>query len=290
MKTAQGKHNILVPQDSLPQACRMDHSERRWWRLLDELPMRLRVISVWTEPQTRPPRGAGHMHANPTLMACLAGTIRVRCCSSTKDGKETTLDLMPGDILLIAAGIWHYQEDLRGDSVGFGQGFVGAWSDVFLTNADTSWTGKLPPHPSRGLMDAALAATTADERRRHTGALLKQVLTESVDHLVFSEAAMQRMVELMWARFHTGLTVTELLKASGLSRSRAYAVFTAGYGVSPKEALETMRLWLAGSLLQAGVPVAETALRSGFGTPGTFTRAWRRAHGKPPAEYLKGTR
>lgn len=230
------------------------------------------------------------MHANSTLMACLAGTLRVRCCSSTKEGKDITLDLQPGDILLIAAGVWHHQEDLRGDSVAFGQGFVGTWSDVFLTNSESSWTGKLPAHPSRQLMDAAVTTASADERRMHTGALLRQVLAESVDHLVFSEAAMQRMVHLMWARFHTGLTVTELLKASGLSRSRAYTVFTAGYGVSPKEALETMRLWLAGSLLQAGIPIAETALRSGFGTPGTFTRAWRRAHGAPPTVYLKTVR
>ena len=34
-------------------------------------------------------------------------------------------------------------------------------------------------------------------------------------------------IMLLWSRFHTGLTVDELVPASGLSRSRAYAVFTA---------------------------------------------------------------
>ena len=279
-------HIILVRQDNTPQTGDMDQNERRWWRLLDELPGSLRNISIWPTPQPRPPRGAGHMHPNPTLMACLTGVVRVRCCSSKKDAKEDTLDLQPGDVVLIAAGVWHHQENLHGESVTFGQGFIGTWSDVCLRDANSSWSGKLPSNPSRLLMDAALSAKTADERRSHTDALLKQVLAESVDHLAFAEESMQRMVNLLWARFHTGLTVTELLKASGLSRSRAYAVFTAGYGASPKEALETMRLWLAGSLLQSGIPVTETALRAGFGTPGTFTRAWRRAHGKPPAVFL----
>ena len=260
----------------------MDQSERRWWRLLDELPSHLGTISVWPTPQPRPPRGAGHMHPNPTLMACLAGVVRVRMCSSKKDGKEDILDLQPGDVLLIAAGVWHHDELIHGDSVAFGQGFIGTWSDVYLRDKTSGWSGKLPGNPSRTLMDAALSAKTLAERRSHSESLLKQVLAESVDHHAFAEASMQRMVNLLWARFHTGLTVTDLLKASGLSRSRAYVVFTMGYGMSPKEALETMRLWMASSLLHAGVSVAETALRAGFGTPGTFTRAWRRVHGKPP--------
>jgi len=218
------------------------------------------------------------MHPNPTLMACLAGVVRIRCCSAKKDGKDDIIDLHPGDVVLIAAGVWHHQENIHGDSVAFGQGFIGTWSDVYLRNVTTN--------PSRRFMDAALSAKSIEERRTHTDALLKQVLTESVDHYAFAEASMQNMVNLLWARFHTGLSVTELLKSSGLSRSRAYVVFTNGYGMSPKEALETMRLWLAGSLLRVGVPVAETALRAGFGTPGTFTRAWRRAYGKPPKNHV----
>ena len=268
----------------------MDQSERRWWRLLDELPAHIGSITVWSTPQARPPRGAGHMHPNPTLMACLAGVARVRLGAMTPKGDSATLDLHAGDILLIAAGVWHHAEELRADSVHFGQGFIGTWSDVSLGDTQRHWSGKLPGNPSRQLMDAALLAATADERHRHTAALLRQVASESVDHLVFAEHSMQCMVKILWSRFHTGLTVMELLKASGLSRSRAYAVFTAGYGCSPKEALETMRLWLASSLLQAGVPVAETALRAGFSTPGTFTRAWRRAHGKPPLAHLVAAR
>lgn len=268
----------------------MDQSERRWWGLFDELPSRLGSLTVWSTPQARPPRGAGHMHPNPTLIACLAGVVRVRLGAPTPNGEGVMHDLQPGDLLLIAAGVWHQVEDLRGDSVSFGQGFIGTWSDVSLGDVHRRWSGKLPGPPSRHLMDAALSAPSADERYRHTADLLRQVASESVDHLVFAEHSMQCMVQVLRSRFHTGLTVMELMKASGLSRSRAYAVFTAGYGCSPKEALETMRLWLAGSLLQAGVPIAETALRAGFGTPGTFTRAWRRAHGQPPLMRLIAAR
>lgn len=275
-------HYVLAEKDKTLHHNVMDPAQRRWWRLLDELPEKLGKITVWSTPQARPPRGAGHMHPNPTLMACLAGVVRVRLGDT-----KTSIDLHPGEVLLLAAGVWHHSESLHGDSVNFGQGFIGAWSDVGLGDRFAHWSGKLPNEPSRQLMDGALTAADDATRRQLVETLVRQVLAESVEHLAFADPAMQRMVTLLNTRFHTGLTVTELLKASGLSRSRAYAVFTAGHGMSPKEAIETFRLWLAGSLLRAGTPVAETAQRAGFGTAGTFTRAWRRAHGEAPRQAAR---
>ena len=70
---------------------------------------------------------------------------------------------------------------------------------------------------------------------------------------------------------------------SGLCRAQAYHVFTRGYGVTPKEAIATTRLWLAGSYLRAGLGIAEVAALAGYPSADTFARCWRRAHGKSPS-------
>ena len=73
------------------------------------------------------------------------------------------------------------------------------------------------------------------------------------------------------------MTVDDLVRTSGLSRVQAYRVFAAGYGVPPKQALLTNRLWLAATLRRSGLGVAATAARCGFPSAGTFSRAWRAA-------------
>jgi transcriptional regulator GlxA family with amidase domain len=101
----------------------------------------------------------------------------------------------------------------------------------------------------------------------------------------FAAGAMRAMVHRLWSGIHTGVTVADLVAASGLSRAQAYRLFRAGYGVPPKEALMQSRLWLAGSLLEAGLPLAEVAARSGFSSVATCSRAWKRAHGQAPRAF-----
>lgn len=258
----------------------MDRDLRMWWRWFDDLPRSLGRVHAWRLPQARAPRGAGHLHPNPTSMICLAGVVRVRCCG------DQVVDLLAGDALLIGPGVWHHPEPHRAGAVAFGQGFMMDCSDIGFGSKDRSWSGRLPMQPSHRMMEAVLAASAESQRRELLRELLRQVAAEPIDASDLHQAGLHPMVRLLWSRFHVGLTVAELLRASGLSRSRAYAVFTAGYGASPKVALETMRLWLAQGHLDAGVPVAETARRCGFANADTFTRAWRRAHGRPPRNHL----
>jgi AraC-like DNA-binding protein len=257
----------------------MDRDLRTWWRWFDDLPRTLGRVHAWRVPQAGAPRGAGHLHPNPTSMICLAGVVRVRYCGGQ------ALDLQPGDALLVGPGVWHHQEPLRADAVVFGQGFMMDCSDIGFGSPGRYWSGRLPMQPCHALMQSALAASIEPQRQERLRELLRQVAAEPVDAVDLHQAGLHPMVRLLWSRFHTGLTVAELLRASGLSRSRAYAVFTTGYGASPKAALETMRLWLAKGHLDAGVPVTETARRCGFANAGTFTRAWRRTHGRPPREH-----
>ncbi len=193
------------------------------------------------------------------------------------------LDLGPGEALLLAGGVWHEHAPLRPGSVWYGQGFLAAWSDVAMGSAARGWSGRMPAEPSRRIMEAALATTDEAQAMRLVAGLVGQVLSESVTHLGFANPAMRAMVDLLWRRCHLGVTVAELVAASGLQRAQAYRVFTEGFGLTPKDAIATTRLWLAGSYLKAGMGVAEVAALAGYPSADTFARCWRRAHGKSPS-------
>lgn len=253
----------------------MDPELRHWWRLLEEFPGRIRRVYRWPTPHHRP-ASSGTFHAVPTLAACLEGVLRMQLA----DGPA--LDLNAGDVLLIAGGVWHEHVPLRPGSVWFGQGFMAAWSDVDLGTAQRHWCGKLPTHPSRQLLEAALAATDEAAARRMVAGLVGQVLTESVTHLDWDRPELVRMLDQLWRRCQHGVTVDDLVAASGLKRAQAYAVFTKGFGVTPKQAIATARLWLAGSYLAAGLSVAEVARLAGYPSADTFARCWKRAHGASP--------
>jgi AraC-like DNA-binding protein len=244
--------------------------ERRWWRLLDDLPNTLRTVHRWDD-LTAPPRAAadGHLHANPTSVVCLAGIVRVIT-------PRVRLDLTAGEALVIAPGVWHRHAPVQRETVWFGQGFLAAWSDVVLGDHDGSWSGRVPSEPSRQLVEAALTEAHPLRRRARFVELMTLVLNESVDEQVFAHPALRAMLARMWAGLHLGVTVSDLVHASGLSRAQAYRVFVEGYGVPPKEALLTNRLWLAATLRRSGLGVSETAARCGFPSAATFARAWRR--------------
>ena len=255
----------------------MDPELRRWWRLIEGLPAALRQVHRWATPQRRPP-SSGTFHHVPTLIACLAGVVRVRRPGSPD------LDLGVGDVVLIAPGVWHEHTTLKSGSIWFGQGFMAAWSDVVIGSNNRIWSGKLPHQPSRRMMEAALTAPDDGTSHLLVAELINQMLSESVTDIHFDHPALGKMLDRLWRRSHLGLTADELIAASGLQRAQAYAVFTTGYGVPPREAIATTRIWLAASYLQAALPVAEVARLAGYPSADTFARAWRRVHGKAPSD------
>lgn len=252
----------------------MDPAERRWWRLLDDLPAAMGPVQVWPTGGA-PPDGDGQMHPTPTAVVCLAGVIRV-------ERPGGGLDLGPGESLVIGSGVWHGHAPARPGSVFFAQGFLATCSDVILGDHRSRWVGRLPRDPSRRLIGEVVAEADAVRRRDRFAGLIRQVLAETVANVDFANPALRRMVRRMWEGMHRGVAVDDLLAASGLSRAQAYRVFTAGYGMPPKAALEAARLELAAALLAGGLGVGATAGRSGFAGTAAFSRAWRRRHGSAP--------
>ncbi len=259
----------------------MDPVFRRWWRHLDDLPERLVAVHRWVDGVPLP-HGDGHLHVTPTSVVCLEGVVRIVA-------PDRSIDLQPGEGLLIAAGLWHRHEPLRSGSLWFGQGFLPACSDMLIGDHQREWRGRLPSQPSRRLIEATLETANDERRRARFAELVRQVLSETVDDLTYADPALERMIARLWSTVHRGVTVEALVRASGLSRAQAYRLFTAGYGVPPKSAIVTARLWMAEGLLAAGLPIAEVAERCGYPNPDTFARAWKRMHGGPPSRFTRGS-
>lgn len=78
------------------------------------------------------------------------------------------------------------------------------------------------------------------------------------------------------------LTPNHLAVQAGVSLRTLQAVF-AKESTSPAREIRNARLELGRSLLEQGHNVTDTAFSSGFSDAGTFSRAYRRTFGSPPA-------
>ena len=83
-------------------------------------------------------------------------------------------------------------------------------------------------------------------------------------------------------------TVAQLAKAAALSRSAFFERFTRTVGLTPMEYLLAWRLALAKDLFRSrDLSVGEVAERVGYSSASTFSTAFRRHVGQPPARYAR---
>ena len=95
-----------------------------------------------------------------------------------------------------------------------------------------------------------------------------------------------RAKDLADARYFEPLTVADLARAAGLSRSQFSAQFKRAFGESPHAYLLTRRLERAAALLRStDWQIADICVRVGLDSVGSFTTSFRRAYGKTPTRY-----
>jgi AraC-like DNA-binding protein len=95
-----------------------------------------------------------------------------------------------------------------------------------------------------------------------------------------------RARDLADARFAGSLTVADMARAAGLSRSHFSREFKRSFGESPHQYLLTRRLERAADLLRVtDWPVADICFAVGAGSVGSFTTSFSRVFGCPPTEY-----
>lgn len=95
-----------------------------------------------------------------------------------------------------------------------------------------------------------------------------------------------RARDLADSRYTETLTVEDMARAAGLSRSHFSAEFKAAFGVSPHAYLLTRRLERAASMLRTtDNSVAEVCFSVGLQSVGSFTTSFTRTFGMSPTAY-----
>ena len=97
--------------------------------------------------------------------------------------------------------------------------------------------------------------------------------------------AVRRARELLAAEPERKLALAEVAAAVGLSRYHFLRVFRQATGLSPHAFRTACRLETAKQLLRQGLPLAETALATGFADQSHFTNTFRRFVGATPGQY-----
>lgn len=88
--------------------------------------------------------------------------------------------------------------------------------------------------------------------------------------------------------FAEGITLDQLCRCAGLSKSSLLRAFTREMGITPYRYLETLRVNAAKALLEQGATPLEAALRTGFSDQSHFTNSFTSRIGLPPGMYYAG--
>ncbi len=87
------------------------------------------------------------------------------------------------------------------------------------------------------------------------------------------------------AHFSERLSLEQIGRHAGLSKSTLLRAFTKAKGITPYRYLETIRISEAKALLRQGIPPIEAALRTGFSDQSHFTNYFSRFIGLAPGVY-----
>lgn len=98
-----------------------------------------------------------------------------------------------------------------------------------------------------------------------------------------------RACRFMDKHYAERITLEQLCKCSGLSKSTLLRSFTKAKGVTPYRYLQAVRIGRAKELLEQGAKPADAALQTGFFDQSHFTNAFGTFIGLPPATYKRIT-
>jgi len=96
-----------------------------------------------------------------------------------------------------------------------------------------------------------------------------------------------KVTEMIRERVAEPVTLTEMAELAGLSRYHFIRVFKKATGLSPHAYLSQARVFHAKAAIEAGVPLAEAALASGFSDQSHMTRSFKAIYGITPGKVNK---
>jgi AraC-like DNA-binding protein len=104
----------------------------------------------------------------------------------------------------------------------------------------------------------------------------------------FADRQLSRALALLHARVAEAWTVDALGREVGLSRSALAARFVEILGVPPMQYLANWRIHSAAhELANTGKPIPRIAQEVGYESEASFTRAFKRVMGAPPAAWRR---
>ncbi len=110
---------------------------------------------------------------------------------------------------------------------------------------------------------------------------------DAVIRLARAPAAVRSACDILSERLADPPTLADLATATGLSQFALLRAFRAETGLPPHAYLNQQRVRHARLLLDAGVPPAEVAARTGFADQAHLTRHFKRVVGVPPGAYQR---
>lgn len=216
------------------------------------------------------------VHQVPSLHLCLAGKARILVPGGG-------IDLLPGDLVLMEPCAPHRDAMQDAGDLTLHLGFMARSADVSLFAPNDWFIWRLPFAPARERIEAALLAAHAGRREREARALLRLAAEGPLDAIGRRGSPLFNMLWGMWrTAYDCNASPDEVLRKCRLSRSHAYRVFTAAYGMGPGRAIEVMRLDMARWLLLRGCRPGDIARWVGFPTRHAFSKRWIAQFGVPP--------
>lgn len=100
-----------------------------------------------------------------------------------------------------------------------------------------------------------------------------------------ADAPFAELIDWMEAHLAGRLDVATLAARAAMSERSFHRKFTEAIGDTPARFVETLRLDKARALLATGLPVKETAARTGYATPAQLSKAFDRRFGVAPALF-----
>ena len=96
---------------------------------------------------------------------------------------------------------------------------------------------------------------------------------------------LERACAFMEQHYAEHISLEQICRSSGFSKSALLRAFTRSKGVTPYRYLETVRIGKAKKLLEQGVPPVAAAQRTGFSDQSHFTGYFSRFIGLTPGAY-----
>ena len=118
-------------------------------------------------------------------------------------------------------------------------------------------------------------------------ALMKETIAGKPHSTSSSSQYVLNAIKYIQFNYSHDISIDDVAKSVGVSRSHLYRVFMLNVGKSPIDYLTEYRINEACKLLRAGnLSIAEVAISVGFFDQFYFSRVFKRAKGVPPSKYM----